>query len=72
MKAIYQARPVKEEERFLDFREQWGQQCPTVVRLWDKVWSEFVPFLQFDREIRRIVFTTNAIESANTRIREAV
>ncbi|NVN00764.1 transposase, partial [Arthrobacter sp. SDTb3-6] len=35
-------------------------------------WAEFVPFLQFDRETRRIVCTTNAIESVNARIRKAV
>jgi transposase-like protein len=42
------------------------------VRLWENAWAEFVPFLQFDTEIRRIVCTTNAIESVNARIRKAV
>ncbi len=41
-------------------------------RLWDAAWAEFVPFLQFDVEIRKIVCTTNAIESINARIRKAV
>jgi transposase-like protein len=40
--------------------------------LWENAWAEFVPFLQFDAEIRRIVCTTNAIESVNARIRKAV
>ena len=43
-----------------------------MVKLWENAWTEFVPFLQFDREIRRIVCTTNAIESMNARIRKAV
>ncbi|WGT48580.1 IS256 family transposase [Tessaracoccus lacteus] len=47
----------------------WPQ---TIVRLWENAWPEFVPFLQFDKEIRRIVCTTNAIESVNARIRKAV
>ena len=42
------------------------------MRLWENAWPEFVPFLQFDKEIRRIVCTTNAIESVNARIRKAV
>jgi transposase-like protein len=42
------------------------------VRLWSNAWAEFVPFLQFDAEIRRVVCTTNAIESVNARIRKAV
>lgn len=41
-------------------------------RLWENAWAEFVPFLQFDAEIRRIVCTTNAIESVNARIHKAV
>ncbi|MDJ0347429.1 transposase, partial [Streptomyces sp. H10-C2] len=40
--------------------------------LWESAWAEFVPFLQFDVEIRKIVCTTNAIESVNARIRKAV
>jgi transposase-like protein len=40
--------------------------------LWDNAWAEFVPFLTFDTEIRKIVFSTNAIESVNARIRRAV
>jgi len=40
--------------------------------LWENAWAEFVPFLQFDREIRRIVCTTNAIEPDSARIRKAV
>lgn len=49
-----------------------GQKYPAIVRLWENAWAEFVPFLQFDAEIRRIVCTTNAIESVNARIRRAV
>ncbi|MET7665929.1 IS256 family transposase [Streptomyces sp. NPDC005463] len=59
-------------ERFLEFTEAWGQKYPAIVRLWESSWAEFVPFLQFDVEIRKIVCTTNAIESINARIRKAV
>ena len=45
---------------------------PAIVRLWTNAWSEFVPFLGFDIEIRSIICTTNAIESLNSRFRRAV
>jgi transposase-like protein len=58
------------EDRFLEFQEEWGAKYPAIVRLWENAWAEFVPFLQFDTEIRRVVCTTNAIESVNARIRK--
>lgn len=73
LKPVYQAATVAEaEDRFLDFQEAWGTKYPAIVRLWENAWAEFTPFLRFDREIRRIVCTTNAIESVNARIRKAV
>ncbi|WTU23857.1 IS256 family transposase (plasmid) [Streptomyces sp. NBC_00073] len=73
LKPVYTA-PTEDAamERFLEFQEEWGQKYPAIVRLWENAWAEFVPFLQFDTEIRRIVCTTNAIESVNARIRKAV
>jgi len=59
-------------ERFLEFAETWGERYPAIVRLWENAWAEFVPFLSFDVEIRRVIATTNAIESVNARIRRAV
>ncbi|SCE41659.1 Transposase, Mutator family [Streptomyces sp. DvalAA-43] len=50
----------------------WGGKYPAIARLWENAWEEFTPFLRFDTEIRRIVCTTNAIESVNARIRRAV
>ncbi|MDX2647625.1 IS256 family transposase [Streptomyces sp. PA03-1a] len=73
LKPVYTAPTAKAaEDRFLDFQEQWGAKYPAIVRLWENSWAEFVPFLQFDTEIRRVVCTTNAIESVNARIRKAV
>ena len=42
------------------------------MKLWENAWAEFVPFLAFDPEIRRVICSTNAIESVNARIRRAV
>jgi transposase-like protein len=59
-------------ERFLEFAEAWGGKYPAIVKLWENAWAEFVPFLAFDPEIRKVVCSTNAIESVNARIRRAV
>jgi transposase-like protein len=48
-------------ERFLEFSEAWGGKYPAIVKLWENSWSEFVPFLAFDSEIRKVVCSTNAI-----------
>ncbi|MQA17413.1 MAG: IS256 family transposase, partial [Pseudonocardiaceae bacterium] len=59
-------------DRFAEFSDKWEKRYPAIVRLWEKAWAEFVPFLQFDKEIRSVICTTNAIESINARIRRAV
>nr|WP_246577608.1 IS256 family transposase [Actinospica durhamensis] len=59
-------------ERFVEFEAAWGRKYPAVIKLWNSAWAEFVPFLNFDVEIRRVICTTNAIESINARIRRAV
>jgi len=60
------------KERFAEFTEAWGVRYPAITRLWNNAWAEFTPFLAFDPEIRRIICSTNAIESVNARIRRAV
>lgn len=58
--------------RFEEFAEKWCTMYPAIRRLWENAWSEFIPFLDYDVEIRRIVCSTNAIESLNARYRRAV
>ena len=58
--------------RFEEFATAWGGQYPAIVKLWRSAWSEFIPFLDYDVEIRRIICSTNAIESLNARYRRAV
>ncbi|MEU3566795.1 IS256 family transposase [Kitasatospora sp. NPDC006786] len=73
LKPVYTA-PTEDAalERFVEFTEAWGKKYPAIVRLWENAWAEFVPFLSFDVEVRRVICTTNAIESVNARIRKAV
>ncbi|MBN1632347.1 MAG: IS256 family transposase [Thermoleophilia bacterium] len=73
LKPVYQA--VSEQaalDAFAEFGAKWEKRYPAIIKLWENAWSEFVPFLQFDIEIRKIVCTTNAIESLNARFRRAV
>ena len=73
LKPVYTApTEAAAEQRFLEFAEVWGEKYPAIVRLWTNAWAEFVPFLAFDAEIRKVVCSTNAIESVNARIRRAV
>jgi putative transposase len=59
-------------DAFAAFSGTWEARYPAIVRLWENAWAEFVPFLAFDREIRTIICTTNAIESLNARFRRSV
>lgn len=59
-------------DRFAEFARSWGWKYPAILKPWENAWEEFTLFLRFDTEIRRIVCTTNAIESVNARIRRAV
>lgn len=59
------------QARFAEFEADWGQRYPVIIRLWQQAWEQFTPFLAFPPEIRRIVYTTNAIESLNARFRQA-
>lgn len=47
----------------------WGQKFPTVVASWRRAWSHVIPFFAFPPQIRRVIYTTNAIESVNARLR---
>jgi putative transposase len=60
------------KERFVEFTAKWSAQYPAIIRLWENAWSEFVPFLDYDVEIRRVICSTNAVESINARYRRAI
>lgn len=59
-------------ERLADFAGRWEAKYPAIVKLWENAWADLVPFLNFDPEVRAVIYTTNAIESVNARIRKAV
>ncbi len=57
---------------FAEFSSKWEAKYPAIIKLWKNAWAEFTPFLVFDREIRTVICTTNAIEFLNARLRRPV
>ena len=73
LKSIYRAATVEEAERQLEmFAARWDQKYPTISAMWRRNWLGIIPFFQFPAEIRKIVYTTNAVESLNMSLRKAI
>jgi len=74
IKPIYTASSAEAAELELDAFAQgsWGQRFPTVVASWRRAWSNVIPFFAFPPEVRRVIYTTNAIESVNARLRKII
>jgi transposase-like protein len=74
LKSIYRAVDAKAAEEALTAFEasEWGQRYPAIGQSWRRAWSEVIPFFAFPEEVRRIVYTTNAIEALNAQLRRAV
>ena len=71
LKPIYKAADRDAAEDALDdFEIEWGDRYPAIVDLWRRNWERFVPFLDFVPEIRKIIYTSNAIESMNYQLRK--
>jgi len=72
IKPIYTAPSAEAALAELDGFEQgpWGVKFPTVVGAWRRVWDKVIPFFAFPPEVRRVIYTTNAIESVNARLRK--
>jgi putative transposase len=73
IKPIYTAVNADAARAALDeLTEKWGTKYGAIIRLWNNAWEEFIPFLDYDVEIRTVICSTNAIESLNARYRRAV
>jgi putative transposase len=70
IKPIYTAPSAEAAASELDAFEQgaWGRKFPTVVAAWRRAWDRVIPFFAFPPAVRRVIYTTNAIESINARI----
>jgi transposase-like protein len=73
LRKIYQAPSIEAAVvEFDTFAGVWQSKYPAMIDMWQRMWDEFVPFLAFPVELRKIVYTTNAIESMNARLRRGV
>jgi transposase-like protein len=45
-------------ERFVEFGEAWAEKYPAIIRLWENAWAEFVPFLDYSPEVRKVIYST--------------
>jgi putative transposase len=73
VKPIYTApSPTAARAALDELTEKWGTKYGAIIRLWENAWEEFIPFLDYDLEIRTVICSTNAIESLNARYRRAV
>src|SRR5690349_602424 len=73
IRPIYTAPTADAASAALDeLEEKWGDKYGAMIRLWCNAWNEFIPFLDYDTEIRKVICSTNAIESLNARYRRAI
>lgn len=71
LKLIYSSATLAEAEMaLLDFEHQWGEAYPLIAKSWRSNWQRIIPFFDYPPEIRRVIYTTNAIESVNMSLRK--
>ena len=71
LKDIYRAMDADAAQAALE-ESPWGQKYPAIGQSWRRAWSEVIPFYAFPGDVRRILYTTNAIEALNSKLRRAV
>jgi putative transposase len=74
IKPVYTAPSAEAAQAELDALEQgeWGRKFPTVVAAWRRAWDRVIPFFAFPPAVRKVIYTTNAIESVNARLRKII
>lgn len=73
LKKIYSAKIVQEAEMALDeFSQKWDNQYPYISQMWLNPWENVIPFFDYHEDIRKAIYTTNAIESLNMTLRKVI
>jgi putative transposase len=73
LRPIYTAINAQEAKRALEtFDQKWGGRLPVITQAWRDNWDYVIPFLAYEPEVRRVIYTTNAIEALNRQLRKAV
>ncbi len=73
LKTIYQAATEEQARmRLSEFAQKWDAKYPTIAKSWEANWQRLIPFFAYSEEIRRIIYTTNAIESLNNSLKKTI
>ena len=73
LRLIYQSATVEDaEQRLGEFEAKWDSQHPPIAQIWRRNWSRVIPFFDYPPEIRKVIYTTNAIESINMSLRKII
>jgi putative transposase len=74
LKEIYRARDAEAGRAMLEAFDEgpWGRKYPAIAQAWRRHWTEVIPFYAFPTDVRRIIYTTNAIEALNAKLRRAI
>ena len=73
LRQIYQAATAQAASQQLDaFAQKWDAVCPVVSQIWRRHWDRIMPFLAYPAEIRKVIYTTNAVESLNMSLRKII
>lgn len=73
LKSIYRSTTLDQAEQALDdFAQKWDEKYPSIARMWHRHWANLIPLFDYPQEIRKVMYTTNAIESLNSVVRKAV
>jgi putative transposase len=73
LKRIYQSINTEEaKDELQQFKRAWDERYPTIGKLWERHWERVIPLFDFPADIRKAIYTTNAIESLNSVIRKAI
>ena len=73
LKPVYRAVNADAAAQALEaFDEKWGKRFPVITQAWLSAWEYVIPFLAFPPEVRRVIYTTNAIEALNRQLRKAI
>ncbi len=73
LRLIYQSATVEDaEQRLTEFEDKWDSQHPPIAQIWRRNWARVIPFFDYPPEIRKVIYTTNAIESINMSLRKII
>jgi putative transposase len=73
LKSVYRASTEQQAEQELqEFTAKWGQKYPTIGKMWRDNWERVIPFFEFPVDVRRVIYTTNAVESLHMSLRKII